>query len=84
MFLGLDLAIWIVLVLYFAGMLLLGWWSKRQVRNREGYLLGESVRTLDRKARGMKNFVWGCGCVSYNTPREHVLRFKDMCLDAGG
>ena len=39
--LGLDLAIWIVLVLYFAGMLLLGWWSKRRVRSREGYLLGE-------------------------------------------
>ena len=39
-FLGLDLAIWIVLVVYFAGMLLVGWWSKRRVRNREGYLLG--------------------------------------------
>ncbi len=40
-FFGLDLAIWIVLVLYFAGMLLLGWYSKRRVRSREGYLLGE-------------------------------------------
>ena len=40
-FFGLDLAIWIVLVLYFAGMLLVGWWSKRRVRSREGYLLGE-------------------------------------------
>ncbi|UCG58168.1 MAG: hypothetical protein JSU70_01425, partial [Phycisphaerales bacterium] len=39
-FLGLHLAIWVVLVLYFAGMLLLGWSSKRSIRNQEGYLLG--------------------------------------------
>jgi len=38
--LGLHYAIWIVLVLYFAGMLLMGWWSKRGIRNQEGYLLG--------------------------------------------
>ena len=46
--------------------------------------LAEAIGTLARKARGMKNFVWGCGCVSYNTPPEHVGRFKDMCLGAGG
>jgi Na+/proline symporter len=39
-FLGLHYAIWIVLVLYFAGMLLMGWWSKRGIHNQEGYLLG--------------------------------------------
>ena len=39
-FLGLHYAIWIVLVLYFAGMLLMGWWSKRGIYNQEGYLLG--------------------------------------------
>ena len=39
-FLGLDYAIWIVLVLYFAGMLLMGWWSKRGAHSQEGYLLG--------------------------------------------
>jgi len=38
--LGLHYAIWIVLVLYFAGMLLMGWWSKRGIHNQEGYLLG--------------------------------------------
>ena len=27
MFLGLEYIIWIILVVYFAGMLLLGWWS---------------------------------------------------------
>ena len=38
--LGLHYAIWLVLALYFAGMLLLGWWSKRGIHNQEGYLLG--------------------------------------------
>ncbi len=38
--LGLHYAIWIVLGLYFAGMLSMGWWSKRQIKNQEGYLLG--------------------------------------------
>ncbi len=41
MFLGLHYEIWIVLSLYFAGMLGLGWWSKRRVHDRAGYLLGE-------------------------------------------
>lgn len=39
-FLGLHVAVWMVLVVYFAAMLLLGWWSKRDVRDQEGYLLG--------------------------------------------
>ena len=39
-FLGLHYAIWIVLVLYFVGMLLMGWWSKKGIHNQEGYLLG--------------------------------------------
>ena len=38
--LGLHIAIWIVLAIYLAGMLLLGWWSKREAANQEGYLLG--------------------------------------------
>jgi len=38
--LGLHYAIWIVLALYFTGMLLMGWWSKRGIHNQEGYLLG--------------------------------------------
>ncbi len=38
--LGLHYAIWIVMVLYFIGMLLMGWWSKRGTHSQEGYLLG--------------------------------------------
>jgi len=38
--LGLDVLIWVILILYFAGVLLLGWWSKREIRGQEGYLLG--------------------------------------------
>jgi Na+/proline symporter len=39
-FLGLHYTIWLVLVLYFAGILFLGWWSKRGIHSQEGYLLG--------------------------------------------
>jgi len=38
--LGLHYAIWLVLAAYFAGMLFMGWWSKRGIHNQEGYLLG--------------------------------------------
>jgi Na+/proline symporter len=38
--LGLHYLIWIVLVLYFIGMLVLGWWSKKGIVDREGFLLG--------------------------------------------
>jgi len=39
-FLGLHVAIWLVLAVYFAAMLVLGWWCKRSIRDREGFLLG--------------------------------------------
>jgi Na+/proline symporter len=39
-FLGLDVAIWVVLALYFAGMLVLGWFCKRGIRSHESFLLG--------------------------------------------
>ena len=38
--LGLHYSIWIVLGLYFGGMLLMGWRSKHGIKNQEGYLLG--------------------------------------------
>ena len=40
MLLGLHYAIWIVVAIYFAGMLALGWWSKKGIVDREGFLLG--------------------------------------------
>lgn len=40
--------------------------------------LDTMINGLAGKARGMARFVWGCGCVSYDTPPEHLLRFKDM------
>ncbi len=36
---------------------------------------------LAEKSQGMHNFVWGCGCVSYATPPEHLLRFKALCAE---
>jgi len=38
--LGLDWIIWAILCVYFAGMLAVGWWSKRGAASQEGYLLG--------------------------------------------
>ncbi|MDP6635279.1 MAG: sodium:solute symporter family protein [Phycisphaerae bacterium] len=38
--LGLDWVIWAILGVYFAGMLAVGWWSKRGSSSQEGYLLG--------------------------------------------
>jgi hypothetical protein len=42
--------------------------------------LERTVQSLADRARGMTNFIWGCGCVSYNTPSDHLLRFKSLCL----
>jgi hypothetical protein len=39
-FLDLPVEIWAVLVVYSVGILLLGWWSKRGIKDQEGYLLG--------------------------------------------
>lgn len=36
---------------------------------------------LSEKARGMHNFVWGCGCVSHTTSEENMLRFKALCAE---
>ena len=41
MLLGLEYVIWAVLALYFAGMLALGWWSRRRASRQSGYLIGD-------------------------------------------
>ncbi|MGD0094523.1 MAG: uroporphyrinogen decarboxylase family protein [Planctomycetota bacterium] len=42
------------------------------------------VQGLAAKARGMRNFVWGSGAVSYNTAPQDLLRFKKLCAAAEG
>ncbi len=44
--------------------------------------LETSLDKLAKKAAGMSNFIWGCGCVSYDTPVEHLVKFRDMCIAA--
>jgi uroporphyrinogen decarboxylase len=46
--------------------------------------LQASIDQLARKSRNMNNFVWGCGCVTFDTSVESLLHFKDMCLSASG
>ncbi len=41
MLLGLEYVIWVVLAIYFAGMLMLGWWSRRRASRQSGYLIGD-------------------------------------------
>ena len=41
--------------------------------------LARMIDQLAAKSRGMNNLVWGCGCVSYDTPEENLVRFKEMC-----
>lgn len=38
------------------------------------------IGKLAAKSAGLKRFVWGCGCVSYDTTVENLLHFKQMCL----
>lgn len=38
---GLDPTIWMVLALYLAVMLALGWWSRRRASSQSGYLMGD-------------------------------------------
>lgn len=44
--------------------------------------LDPAIKKLAEKSRGMNNFVWGCGCVSFNTSQENLLQFKKYCLAA--
>jgi uroporphyrinogen decarboxylase len=44
--------------------------------------VGKAVQALAGKKKGMTNFVWGCGAVSFDTTIEALLRFKQMCLEA--
>ena len=41
------------------------------------------VDKLAAKSACLKRFVWGCGCVSYDTTVENLLHFKQMCLRGG-
>lgn len=40
MILGLAVIIWVVLIVYFVGMLVMGWWCRRSADSQEGYLMG--------------------------------------------
>ncbi|AKJ65149.1 sodium:solute symporter family protein [Kiritimatiella glycovorans] len=41
MWLGLDYAIWCVVLIYLLAMLALGWWSRGRASSQDGYLMGE-------------------------------------------
>lgn len=63
-------------------MIVRGCVDPKVIERGEWPVLQEAIDKLAARAGDMPNFVWGCGCVSYNTPVEHVLRFKEMCAAA--
>lgn len=44
--------------------------------------LKKQITSLSEKSRSLANFVWGCGCVSFNTRSSYLLTFKQLCLEA--
>jgi uroporphyrinogen decarboxylase len=64
-------------------MIIRGCVDPKMIERGEWDRLGAMIDKLADKAAGMTRFVWGCGCVSYDTPPESLLRFKQMALAAG-
>ncbi len=52
----------------------------KMIERREWDGVERAVAVLAEKSRGMNRFVWGCGCVSYDTAISDLLRFKELCL----
>ena len=64
------------------GIIVRGCVDPKLIERHDWDALQESIDQLARKSRDMSNFVWGCGCVTYDTSVESLLRFKEMCLGA--
>lgn len=63
-------------------MVIRGCLDPKQIERGEWDALQTPIDALAEKSRDMANFVWGCGCVSIDTPKEHLLRFGEMCGEA--
>ena len=63
-------------------MILRGCVDPKMIERGQWAALAAMIEKLADKAAGMARFVWGCGCVSYDTPPEALLRFKQMALAA--
>lgn len=63
-------------------MLVRGCVDPKAIERGDWELIGSSIEKLAEKSKGMKNFVWGCGAVSYNTSVENLLKFKELCVNA--
>ncbi len=63
-------------------MVIRGCLDPKQIERGDWAGLAGPIKALAQKSRGMNNYVWGCGCVPIDTPREYLLRFKEMCLSA--
>lgn len=53
----------------------------KMIERKDWYSLEKMVNALSVKAHGMSRFLWGCGCVSYDTSPGSLIHFKDMVLE---
>ena len=65
-----------------SSMVIRGCLDPKRIERGDWAGLAGPIRALARKARGLDAYVWGSGCVPLSTPRENLLRFKQMCLSA--
>ncbi len=65
------------------GMIVRGCVDPKQIERGDWDGVREAAGKLAAKAQGMRNFVWGCGAVSYGTTTEHLLTFKEICVSLG-
>ena len=61
-----------------SGMVICWRLDPKQIERGDWTGLSGPIDAFARKSRGMNNYV--CGCVHLDTPGEHLLRFKEMCL----
>jgi uroporphyrinogen decarboxylase len=65
-----------------ARMIIRGCVDPKLMEREDWSRLTPMIDQLARRAAGMARFAWGCGCVSYDTLPQSVLRFKQLALAA--
>lgn len=63
-------------------MIIRGCVDPKMIERQQWEGIDKAMKMLAEKKKGMKNFVWGCGAVSYDTTTDALLKYKQMCLDA--
>ena len=65
-----------------SSMVIRGCLDPKRIEKGDWEALRKPIAFLAEKSKNLTNFVWGCGCVSFDTPSAFLLTFKQMCLEA--